>query len=204
MRSEIKQILNEMTVEALDGHDGGRMPQQWEVVYKGERLSYHVEFAEPRRGYQGDTSRLTWYDCSKVPVGVPGQLQRGFLDTGFCKPSYRVLGGLTPEECAAVDARRDELIAASGRDLRDEFDGKDCPECGSRFCSCNGTQAYCGACEQKLRYDEWEARQRMVATIRQVVKAYRGTRLYGALRRAGLEYILTRDDRDALIEEAKA
>lgn len=208
MRDEIKKIVKEMTVEALRGPNGGRMPEQWEVVYEGARLSYQVEFMAPRRGYQGDTSRLTWWDESHVPVGVPGQLQWGYVDTGFCAPKYRVIGGLTTEEKAAIDVRRDELIAATGRDLWDEFDGAECPEHG-RYSTCNGTRG-CPSCERDEQVAEWARMEReeaemaiLLPKVRTVVRQYKGTRLFGALRRAGLDDVLRRPDRDQIIAEAR-
>lgn len=110
MRKEIADLVERMEVVAIDNPNGG---QTWEIQYNDRLVWVREEFFPARRGYQGDTERVTWYDHSSVPKGVPGELQFGKIDAGYCRPIYHAIGGLTADEYEAVGQRRDQLIAAA-------------------------------------------------------------------------------------------
>lgn len=179
MRTEIKKMVEEMAVEAINGANGSNWPQEWVAVWDGHYWLFQEGFYSPRSGYEGDTSRLTWWDTSDTPEGVEGKLQFGYRDSGFCRPKYNLLGGLTPEEFSAIQNRMASLIAATGRDLRDEFDGADCPNCGERFCSLNGTQKICSSCIGQEQQNADELAELAEAGIKSLRKAEEYNRLVG-------------------------
>jgi len=180
MREQVKNLIRIMSVVAVDGPNGGNMPQEWEIMADGHLVYVRQPYMEASDGFTGDPSGYVWTDGTKIPSPKEGELQCGYLDTGFCRSKFRVLAGLTAAEYEAVQARMQELIAATGRDLRDEFDGATCPVHG-RYCTINGTQG-CPSCQE----DEESRIEALRHQFERVRRSYTGTRLYGAFRRAGL------------------
>lgn len=171
MRAKFQEIVNHLVLKSLPT-SGGNMPENWEwTLPENEWIPvwFSIGYETPRQDA-----------FVSIPHYIKGEPQIWQYADINRKITY--ISGFYKDELMELAKLKTAAIVKAGRDLRDEFDGDDCPQCGRRFCTLNWTKVICQACEDNGRYEAEKAYERMD----KVQKHYHGTHLFKQFEKAGI------------------